>query len=888
MQSGLRRLVSRIAAPFTRRRDERDFDGEIEEHLALLEERFRRQGMAPEQARYAARRQFGGIAQLKERRRESRGFAALEIFVQDAFQAIRALSQRPAFTATAVATIALGIGANVAVFSVIDAVVLRPLNAPDANRVVRFGSRYGEGFSDIANFPQFNLWRRQTDLFEYVSAHRLDPVNLTGENPEQIHIARVSASFFPLFGARVALGRAFTDTEDGPGGDRVIVLSDAFWRRRVGGNARALGTTITLGSDPYRVIGVVAAGFDSEQFNPPPDAYVPFQIDPASSDNGSYEWVTARLGPGVTVAMANAQLPAVAEEYRRRYALGSNVIFEVEPLQETLTYNTRRFAPLWLGAVSFVLLIACANMANLMLARAAGRKREIAIRAATGASRGRLVRQLLTECIALALAGGAVGLALGFAGIRALVAMYSGGTALNIPRLGQAGSAVTLDWRLAGFAIVISSIAGILSGILPALQGSSVDLSRASKGQPPGRNKSRWLLVVTQIGLASVLLSAAALMIRGYVGLRLIDPGFDSSHVETLEVSASATPFEKTAPLSQLVREGAERIRALPGVESAAAACCIPLETVWQLPFIVEGRPLNGRFHAFAGWTFVSPDYFKTFKIPLLRGRGFTERDDAGAPGVVIINETMARRFWPGADPLHDHLIVGRGMRPEYDRDPLRQIVGIVGDIRDQFLNVRPRPAMYVPIAQLPDGINTVNLRLLPMAWFVRWRDPSPPLKAAQRELQEASGGLPVARSRAMDQIKVRSLASVEFQTLLVSAFGAAALLLAAVGVYGVVAHSVEQRSKELGIRLALGAEPGAIRNRVMLEALWMALTGIALGFAGDAGLYRLHLTQFGPADWNPVLLAAPAVLGSAALLAAWIPALHATCVDPVTALRCE
>jgi hypothetical protein len=271
----------------------------------------------------------------------------------------------------------------------------------------------------------------------------------------------------------------------------------------------------------------------------------------------------------------------------------------------------------------------------------------------------------------------------------------------------------------------------------------------------------------------------------------------------------------------------------------------------------------------------------------LLRGRGFTERDDASAPGVVIINETMARRFWPGADPLEDRLIVGRSMRPEYDKDPVRQIVGIVGDIRDQFLNVSPRPAMYVPIAQLPDGINIVNLRLLPVAWFIRSREPSP-LKAAQKELQDASGGLPVARSRAMDQIKVRSLASVEFQALLVSTFSAAALLLAAVGVYGVMAYSVEERAKELGIRLALGATPSAVRNRVMIEALWMALFGIAVGCAGALALARLHLSQFGPTEWDPVLLAAPAALGVAALLAAWIPALRATRVDPVTALRCE
>ena len=883
-------MLARLRDLFAGAGPDREFDREIEEHLALLQDRFVREGMTPEQAHYAARRQFGGVAQIKQERRETRGFPPIEIFFQDLRHAIRALWSQPAFTAAALATLALGIGANTAMFSVIDTVLLKPLHAPQADRIVRFLNRYPEGVSDTAGFPEFNVWRRQTALFEDVSAHRLDPVNLTGEDPEQIQIARVSAAFFRLFGARVSLGRTFSAEEDRPSGGRVVVLSSAFFERRFGGDARALEKAIVLGSESYRIIGVLAPGFDSEQFTPPPDVWVPFQIDPATSDEGSYTWVTARLKPGVTIAMANAQLEPVAEEYRRTFrALNPRQTFAVEPLMETMVGQARSPLVRLLGAVSFVLLIACANVASLLLVRAAGRKREFAIRAAVGSTRGRLLRQLLTESLLLSLAGGALGLGLGWAGIRALLSMYPDGSPLYIPRLGEGGGAVALDWRVAGFTFLVSLVTGVLFGLLPALQASRPDLSAAFKDSGGSRpSKTRALLVVVEIALTLVLLVGAALQIRDYARLRLVQPGFDSHNVQTLQMSLSATRFEKTAAMSQLVREGSQRIRALPGVEAAGAACCVPLETVWQLPFIVQGRPLNGPFHAFAGWTFISPGYFETFRIPLLRGRAFTDRDDASAPGVAIINEAMAHRYWPDGDPLNDRLIVGRGMRPEYDKDPVRQIVGIVGDVRDQRLNARPRPAMYVPIAQLPDGINLVNLRLLPIAWFVRTGLPSQALsKAIEQELRQASGGLPVARVRPMDQVKLQSLASVQFSMLLVTIFGGLALLLAAVGVYGVMAYAVEQRTRELGIRLALGAEGGALRNVVISQAMRLALAGIAAGLAAAAGLARLNFLLGGPV-WDPVLLSAPAVLGLVALAAAWVPAVRATRVDPVTALRWE
>jgi len=894
MLSRVRSFVSRAMALFRRKRNDRDFDAEVEAHLSMLADRFTRRGMKPDEARYAALRQFGGVAQLRQLHRESRGFAPLDSFLRDLSTALRGLLKRPAFSLTVIATIALGLGTNAAIFSVANAVLLKPLKAPDPDRIVRLLNRYPEGADETASFPQFNLWRQQAGLFEDVAAHRLDPVNLTGDNPEQIQIARVTAAFFHLFGARAWLGRVFTEEEDHPGRDQVAVLADTFWNRRFGRDPNVLGRIVVLGNEPYRIVGVLSPGFDTEQFAPLPDLWIPFRIDPATRDKGSYATVTARLKPGVSVAMANAQLPSIASEYRRKFPeLDPMQTFEVELLQESMVYNARKLLPLWMGAVGLVLLIACANVANLTLARAAGRRREISIRAAIGAGRSRLVRQLLTESVVLSLCGGALGVGLGILGIRALLSMYPDGNPLSIPRLGESGSAVVLDWRVAGFTLLVSAVSGVLFGIVPALQCSRTGLSTAL--QESGRSwagardpKSRPLLVVAQMALALLLLAGAALTIRAYVGLRSIQPGFDASHVETLQMSLTATQFEKTTHLSQLVREGSARIRALPGVESAGAACCIPLETVWQLPFIIEGRALDGPYHAFAGWTFVSPDYFRTFKIPLLRGRGFTDWDVAGTPGVVVINQTMAQRFWPNDDPLKARLIIGRGMRPEYDKDPVRQIVGIVGDVRDQFLNVHPRPAMYVPIAQLPDGINLVNLQLLPIAWVVRVGAPSPSLmKAIEKELIAASAGLPVARKRTMDQVKARSVASTQFEMLLVTTFGSCALLLAVVGVYGVMACTVEQRTRELGIRLVLGAAPAALRNMVIAHAVRLVLTGVAIGAAGTFGLARLNLL-FGTTAWEPVTLTAPVVLTTMALLAAWIPATRATHVDPVNALRWE
>jgi predicted permease len=403
------------------------------------------------------------------------------------------------------------------------------------------------------------------------------------------------------------------------------------------------------------------------------------------------------------------------------------------------------------------------------------------------------------------------------------------------------------------------------------------------------------LLVISEIGLALVMLTGAVLLIRSYVALRLVNPGFDAHNVLTMQMSLAATRFEKTDELSRLTNESARGIGALPGVEAASAACCRPLELVWQLPYIFEGRPLNERWHGFAGWTFISPQYFDVFRVPMLRGRAFTERDNAQAPGVVIINRALARllakTFTNGREPLHERLIIGRGMRPEYEKDAAREIVGIVSDIRDQALNRNPRPAMYVPIAQLPDGINLVNLRLLPIAWFVRTSVTPQSLSAPiQNELRKASGGLPVTGIRSMEEVQTRSLARHDFNMLLMSIFGGSALLLSAIGVYGHIAYTVEQRTQEIGVRVALGASSSHVRNMIIIQEMRLALIGVGLGIAAAYGLTRfLGSLLYGVEPRDPTtFVATPAILIAVALLACWIPARRAARINPSEALRYE
>jgi predicted permease len=816
--------------------------------------------------------------------------------MRDARHSLRMFRQSPGFTVAAVAALALGIGANTAIFSIINVVLLKPVPFPEVDRLVVFQTTGPEGGFNAGSPAKFQHWREQTSIVEDVSAYTSNVVNLTtGGFPEQIRAGRVSADYFRLFGAPVYRGRTFTVDEDRPGGDRAVVLSHALWTRRFGSDPRIVGKPVSIGGDPYVVVGIIGPAFDVSDFGPAPDVWLAFQLNPQTTDQGHYFQAAGRLKSGVTLQQAQARLKLSAAAYNRKFpnALQRDTFFSAEPLRDALVANVRPTLWLLLGAVSFVLLIACANVANLLLARATTRKREIAVRAAIGAGRGRIIRQLLTESVMLSFAGGALGLLLGTIGIRALLAVNTAG----LPRVGENGAVVTVDWRVLAFTIALSIATGILFGLIPALHASRADLSTTLKegagrsGSGFRQNKTRAVLVVLEVALALVLLIGSALLVRTAVALRTVDPGFDASNVLTMRMAMSAPKYLKSEGVDQAIRVGTERLRALPGVVAASAACCVPLEGGYGLPFRVVGRPLQeGPFHGNGGWLTVSPGYFEVFRIPVKRGRAFTDRDTATSPAVVVINEAMAKQFWPKGDPLSDRLVIGRGIMREFADEPERQVIGVVANVRDGGLNNDPQPTMYIPQAQVPDPVNALNVQITPMAWIVRTRtDPYASSVAIQETLRQATG-LPVSEVRTLDEVMTRSMSRQQFNMWLMTVFGIVALVLAAIGIYGLMAYSVEQRTQEIGIRLALGAKVTEVKRMVVMQGMRLALVGVAVGTAAAFGLARAIASfLFGVQSWDPaVFVGAPAVLTLVALLAAWVPARRASQVSPIEALRYE
>jgi predicted permease len=814
-----------------------------------------------------------------------------EAFLHDIRYALRALRKAPAFAATALAALALGIGANTAIFSVVNTVLLKPLAYPAADRIVLFFQTTPAGPNYGASATKFNALRRQTAAFQDVSAYeyRGPGLNLTGgAYPEQIHGIHVSADYFRLFGAPVALGRTFTPDEDRPNGPHVAVLSYGLWQRRFAGDPQMAGKTISLSGVPYTVVGIIGPAFNTE-LDVPPDVWLPFQIDPASSDHAQYFNVVARLKPGVTLGMANAQLQLAADEFRRNFPniMGPRDGFASEPFQDSLVSDVRPSLVVLACAVGLVLLIACANVANLLLVRATGRQREIAVRAAIGAGRGRIVRQLLAESVALSVLGGALGLALGLAGVRALLAVNPG----DIPRIGEHGAAIAMDWRVAAFTVLVSLATGILFGLIPALGVSRADLTATLKagggrsGASLRQQKTRALLVASEVALALVLSIGAALLIRTFAALNAVDPGFDRHNILTMRMSLAGSRFQKTSDVNQLVNDAVRRIEALPAVTRAGACYNLPLEGAFGIPYNIVGRASSGARYDGRGWMAVSPGYFDIFKIPILRGRAFTDRDDSGAARVAIVNEAFARKF-----PLAERLVLGHGYGPEFE-EPARQIVGVAGDVHDFGLNRDPQAMVYVPTAQVTDGITALANRASTIAWIARTRAAPNTLRVPiERELRESSGGLPVTQVRTMEEVVTRSTARERFNMTLLTIFGCAALLLAAIGIYGLMAYAVQQRTQELGIRMALGAAPVQVRNTIVMQGMRLALAGVVAGEAAAFGLTRfLANFLFGVKTWDPlVFTTAPVVLTAVALLAVWLPALRATRIDPVAALRCE
>jgi predicted permease len=819
----------------------------------------------------------------------------MEKLLQDLKHSLRAFRQSPGFTCAAVLALALGIGTNTAIFSVVNSVLLKPAPFPDPDRLVLFENTSPQGSGTGASPAKFQHWREQTTVVQDVAAFATGVVNLTGgAYPEQLHSAQVSAGYFRLFGAPIVRGRTFTQQEDLPHGEKVAVLSENCWQRRFASDPQIIGKTISLGGDPYVVIGIVGAGFDFREFGSAPDVWVAFQLDPNTKDQGHYFNAGGRLKPGVTLRQAKARLQVSAADFRRKFptALGPKDGFSVEPIREALVKDVRSSLLVLVGAVSLVLLIACANVANLLLARAIGRRREMAIRVAMGAGRARIVRQLLTESVLLSLAGAVVGSAAGLVGIRALLSVNTA----RLPRVGEEGALVGLDWRVLLFTILVAVATGLLFGLIPALHTSRPDLSATLKesggrsGTGFRQNKARTLLAVSEIALAVVLLVGAALLIRTFVALGAVNPGFDAENVLTMRMSLSGQRFSKSAGIERLVQDGVARVNALPGVTVASATCCVPLEGGYGLPFLVMGRPLtDGPFHGGGGWLTVSPGYFAVFKIPVLRGRTFTESDDgAGAP-VVVINQAMATKFWPKADPLSDKIWIGKGVMSELAAETPRQIVGIVGDVRGG-LDDEPDPTMYVPNAQVPDALNALNVRITPLKWVVRTHGNPFTLSAAIQEQLRQASGLPVSDVRTMDEVVSRAASRQRFNMLLMTVFGCAALFLASLGVYGLMAYSVQQRTQEIGIRMALGAETGHVLKMVISQGMGLALAGVVVGVGSALGLSRLLASfLFGvkPRDLA-VFIAVPLVLSAVSFVAVWLPARRAARVDPATALRSE
>jgi predicted permease len=801
--------------------------------------------------------------------------------------------KNPGFTIAAVAALALGIGANAAIFTVVNAVLLKPLSYPNADRMVQFFSVSPDGRGDAASIPKFHVWQRQTNVFQEVAAYDFagPGFNITGEQPEQVHGLHVTEGYFRLFGAPILLGRTFTPQEDAPKGGNAVVLSYGLWQRKFGGNPNVIGQALSLGNEPYTIIGVLGRDF---QTDPEADLWVPFQFEPNSTNQGHYFLAVGMLKPGVALAQANAQMKLAASQFHRTYPESNpQQSFEVEPLRDSIVGDARKSLLILLGAVGLVLLIACANVANLLLVRATGRKREFAIRSALGAGRARIIRQLLTESVLLSVTGGVLGLILGFIGVRALLAISPAG----LPRIGEDGTAIGIDWRVLGFTLGISLLTGILFGLFPAFSASRTDLNSTLKessnrsGSGFRQSKARSLLVISEVSLALVLLVGSVLLIRTFMALRGVNPGFDSHNVLTLEMSLTGDRFQKTAGVAQLSREGRDRLNAIPGVEVSAFTCCLPIQGQFGLPFAIVGRPpVKGNDTPGAGWMSASPDYYRLFKIPVLQGREFTDSDTAAAPQVVLINEALAKQFFPKQNPIGQQIVIGHGVGPEFE-EPARQIVGVVGNTHDGGLSRDPGPLMIVPDAQVTDGMTALNARIVPLRWVIRTHgDPHQAVPAISEQLRKASGGFPVTRIRTMDEIISRSTSRETFNMLLLTIFGAVALLLAAIGIYGLMAYSVQQRTQEMGIRMALGADRATIRNLVVWHGMGLALIGVALGIAAAFGLTRLIASfLFGVKSWDPaVFITVPFILSAVALLAVWLPATRAAKLDPMQALRVE
>jgi putative ABC transport system permease protein len=822
----------------------------------------------------------------------------METFVADLRYALRTMRRNVSFTVIALAALAIGIGANTAIFTVVDAVLLQPLPYPQPDRIMKLGRQFRTGVGNSNSIPKYMMWR-QNDVFEALAAYDFGALSMnlgSGNPPEPLKGVHVSGDYFKVFGVAPIAGRSFSQTEDLPHGAAVVIVSYGVWQSRLGGASDVLARPILLNGAPYTIVGILPNGFHSD---PDADLWIPLQADPNSTNQGHYLNVAGRLKPGVTAAAAQAQMKVIGERFRKVNPkwMDAEESVAVVPMRDATTGEVRTALLVLFGAVGLVLLMACGNVANLLLARAAGRQRELAIRSAMGADRARVVRQLLTESVLLAGCGGLLGLALGVWGVRGLLLLVPG----NLPRVTDAasGSIVipVLDWRVTAFTIGLALVTGVVFGLLPALHTSKPDLVSTLK-EASGRSgtglrhkRVRSALVVAETALALVLLVGAALLIRSFVGLRSVDSGLDPHNVFTFQTSLAGTTYSSTASVSNLTTQVVQRLEAVPGVEAAASTVALPVEAGIDLPFAIVGKPpARGEYNGDEQWRSVSPHYFGVFKIPLLRGRGVADGDTGAAPRVVIINEAMAKKYWPNEDAVGQVIVIGKGLGPQFEEPP-RQIVGIVGNVRENGLGNAGVGVMYIPQTQMTEGLTALANSVIPLSWAVRTAtDPSPLRPAIERELRAVDGQMAISRERTMEQVLSSAVARQNFNMVLLSIFAGAALVLAAIGIYGLMSYSVEQRTQEIGIRMALGANRGTMLKTVLQEGMTLAIIGVVLGLALAYGLTRLLASLlFGVKASDPFAFAIVAViLTVVAAAAAFIPALRATNVDPAIALRYE
>jgi putative ABC transport system permease protein len=882
-------LKARLRALFRRESVLRDIEEELRVHVEMETETNIKRGAPPDEARAAALRSFGSLGRNTERGYDIRGGGWLEALWQDLRFGARMLLKHKGMTFIAIITLALGIGANTAIFSVVNGVLLRPLPYRDPQRLVMVWATKPQYLVNPINSAEFVDLRDQNQSFEHVAAFQPLSLNITqGGEPETLGGTSASANLFTLLGIEAKLGRTFLAEEDQPGANRVVVLSHGLWQRRFGSDPKIVGQTISLNNEPYTVVGVAPPGFQFPRKGDMPaewlysdaiDFYTPLALTPEQiSHRRTALAVIARLKPQFSLEQAQAEATGFAERLKRQYPdANRDKGMRVVGLHQHVIGRVRRALLVLQGAVGFVLLIACANVANLLLVRAAARQKEIAIRAALGAGRGRVVRQLLTESLLLAMLSGSLALLASFWSVNLLRKTLPD----NLPRAEEIG----IEGHVFGFMFLISLVAGVLFGLLPALQSSRPNLSDALKesAHSHGRisnHRIRNLLVVSEVALALTLLIGAGLMLRSFFRLTSVDPGINTRNVLTIDIRLPRSkyqPPQQAAFFQQLL----ERLRALPGAQSAGAGYPLPLSgTDEGVGLSIEGLPpADPRQWRTVGPRIVGGDYFNAFQIQVKSGRVFTDSDGRDTPPVVVINEALAREYWPNQDPIGKRISFdSRGGQPRW-----REIIGVVGDVRYLGLDQGLEPEIYIPFIQFGGP--------WPATLVVRANGaPRSVIAAIRKVVQAMDKDQPISNIHTLDELLDKSVSPRRFTLLSLGIFASVALALAAVGIYGVMSYLVAQRTHEIGVRIALGAQPRDVLRMVVGRGLRLVLIGLGAGLVGALALTRLlRNLLFGVSATDPLTFAIIAVLLlMVALSACWVPARRATKVDPLVALKHE